>query len=235
MDRVSFDRLALMAVATDLFHEKEGLMAACVCMRVSSVVFVHFLAPVYIQIENLIVVEFHSVCGNMSRRRGGRSSRADRYGMGDNQKVDEDDNVVGSAPYQLATEDGTAPALPVGAPPDPTPTLSVANSATEQRSSLWDLGRRKKTENPSVQDVPSEEEPLSPQNNDDVFHDEPVDGDGDAVNVERGNENDDDDDDSLEGYDMTLQELMYSTSSFYAIVVPGTFGFHTRLYFVIRN
>jgi hypothetical protein len=154
----------------------------------------------------------------MSRRRGGRSSRTDRYG--ENENVD--DIQVGTAPYQLATDDGATPAPAVGAPPEPTTTLSDANSNTEQRSSLWQFGRGKFPENTRTGEVPSEEEPLSPQNNEGPFIDEPEDEDDQAINGERGNENEDDgDDDSLEGYDMTLQELMYSTSSFYAIVVPG--------------
>jgi hypothetical protein len=157
----------------------------------------------------------------MSRRRGGRSSRADRYGIGDSEQVD--DMNVGSAPYQLATDDAPAPA-PAEAPPEPATTSIGAYSNTESRFSIWEFGRQQKTEKPSTEDVPSEEEPLSPRNNnEDVFHDEIVGEDGDDLNVEGGNENEDDDDDSLEGYDMTLQELMYSTSSFYAIVVPGTF------------
>jgi hypothetical protein len=153
----------------------------------------------------------------MSRRRGGRSSRKDRYGTDDDVKIDDTD--VASAPYQLATDDGTAPM--VGAPRDPTPT--AGDSSKEERSSLWKFGRRNKSENDSTEEVPSEEEPLSPQNNQDVFTDEmATEEDDEAVNNERGDDGDEDDDDSLEGYDMTLQELMYSTSSFYAIVVPGT-------------
>ena len=64
----------------------------------------------------------------------------------------------------------------------------------------------------------SEQEPLSPpsqnpNNSNDIFRDEPE-GDGEE-------DVDDDDDDSYEEREMTLQELMYSSSSFYAIVVPG--------------
>ncbi|KAG7342281.1 presenilin [Nitzschia inconspicua] len=148
----------------------------------------------------------------MSRRRGIRSSRRDRYGPEEDEKVDETD--IATAPYLLATDDGTAPAL--GPPRDPTPL--AAHNSSEEPSSLWKLGRRKKSEN---EDVSSEVEPLSPQNDQDIFRDEPENEDDGAVNVERGNSSEDDED-SLEGYDMTLQELMYSTSSFYAIVVPVT-------------
>lgn len=66
--------------------------------------------------------------------------------------------------------------------------------------------------------INSEQEPLSPPsqnpNNNDIFRDEP---EGDEENDE---EEDEDDDDSYEEREMTLQELMYSSSSFYAIVVP---------------
>lgn len=37
-------------------------------------------------------------------------------------------------------------------------------------------------------------------------------------------EEDDDDDDDEEGFDMSVAELLYSTSSFYAIAIPGTDG-----------
>ena len=141
----------------------------------------------------------------MSRRRTGRSSRRDRYGIEDTEAKEDAENT----PYTLATGDG-AMAAP-GAPRDPTPTSAEhMTEADGQQSSLWKLGRRN---NQGEEAAPHEEEPLSPQNNQESFHDEPGNsqgGDGD------------DDDDSLEGYDMTLQELMYSTSSFYAIVVPGT-------------
>ncbi|KAL3938214.1 MAG: hypothetical protein SGARI_001830 [Bacillariaceae sp.] len=140
----------------------------------------------------------------MSRRRTGRSSRRDRYGIEETEaKVDETENT----PYTLATDDG---AMAPGAPRDPTPTSAENKTEADgQQSSLWKLGRRKN----QVEDAaPDEAEPLSPQNNQEVFNDEP----GNS----QGGDDDDDDDESLEGYDMTLQELMYSTSSFYAIVVP---------------
>ncbi len=148
----------------------------------------------------------------MSRRRVGRPSRRDRYGIDDEEKLDETNVEAPAAvtPYQLATDDGVSPV--VGAPRDPTPT--AADNA-EKPSMLWKLGRRKSPSgNGDI--TPDEVEPLSPQAaNPEVFEDEPEDDDDD------GNDDDDDDDDSLEGYDLTLQELMYSTSSFYAIVIPG--------------
>ena len=142
----------------------------------------------------------------MSRRRTGRSSRRDRYGIEETEAKAED---AENTPYTLATDDG---GMTPGAPRDPTPTSAEHKTEADgqQQSSLWKLGRRKN----QVEDAaPDEEEPLSPQNNQEVFNDEPGDSQGGAA--------DDDDDESLEGYDMTLQELMYSASSFYAIVVPG--------------
>ena len=61
-----------------------------------------------------------------------------------------------------------------------------------------------------IQDATDEERvPLSPSRKmgkrPDIFRDE----------------NEDDDAESYEEHEMTLQELMYSSSSFYAIVVPG--------------
>jgi len=64
-----------------------------------------------------------------------------------------------------------------------------------------------------IDSINSEREPLSPSrdpNTNDIFRDEP------EVDEE-------DDDDSYEEREMTLQELMYSSSSFYAIVVPVSF------------
>jgi hypothetical protein len=147
----------------------------------------------------------------MSRRRTGRSSRRDRYGI-EEMEAKVDDTDVASAPYQLATDDGDIAPV-TGAPRDPTPTSAEhKNEENGQESSLWKLGRLGKKSNEDA--VPDEEEPLSPQNHQEVFNDEPE--------SRQSEDDDDDDDDSLEGYDMTLQELMYSTSSFYAIVVPGT-------------
>jgi hypothetical protein len=64
-----------------------------------------------------------------------------------------------------------------------------------------------------IQDATEEEQvPLTPErakgNRSDIFRDESA-------------ANDDDDAESYEEREMTLQELMYSSSSFYAIVVPG--------------
>ena len=60
--------------------------------------------------------------------------------------------------------------------------------------------------------IDDESVPLSPPRenvrNPDIFRDE-------------SGDNNDDDADSYEEREMTLQELMYSVSSFYAIVVPG--------------
>ena len=158
----------------------------------------------------------------MSRRRTGRSSRRDRYGIEETEaKIDETDNR-NNTPYTLATDDGAVtPGAAAAAPRDPTPTSADQHKneadgqqqQQQQPSSLWKLGRRKNNQGEDA--APDEEEPLSPQNNQEVFNDEPG-------NSQGGDDDDDDDDDeSLEGYDMTLQELMYSTSSFYAIVVPG--------------
>ena len=69
------------------------------------------------------------------------------------------------------------------------------------------------------EDANSEREPLSPcrdPNSNEIFRDEPT-----STNDENENDDGDDDDDSYEEREMTLQELMYSSSSFYAIVVPG--------------
>ena len=131
----------------------------------------------------------------MSRRRaGGSSSRRDRYGIGDEEKIDETD--AAAAPYQLATDEQVV--------------TEVQAESVFQKLGKW----------AGFATSNDEQQPLSPRggtsnnNNQDVFRDEPS-----------GDEDDDDEDESLEGYDMTLQELMYSTSSFYAIVVPGTYFF----------
>lgn len=71
------------------------------------------------------------------------------------------------------------------------------------------------------EDASSEREPLSPcrdPNSNEIFRDEPT-----STNDENENDDGDDDDDSYEEREMTLQELMYSSSSFYAIVVPVSF------------
>jgi len=71
------------------------------------------------------------------------------------------------------------------------------------------------------EDANSEREPLSPcrdPNSNEIFRDEPT-----STNDENENDDGDDDDDSYEEREMTLQELMYSSSSFYAIVVPVSF------------
>lgn len=150
----------------------------------------------------------------MNRRRGGRS-RQDRYGKGDEEKHGED----ASTPYSLHTEGTTL----VGRPQEPPSVLGVNHSVVRSKdappsttASVSALHR------PGVVDtdsIPAEEtEPLTPSNNNnnnsrDIFRDEPEDD---------GDDDDDDDGESYVDYDMTLQELMYSTSSFYAIVVPGT-------------
>lgn len=150
----------------------------------------------------------------MSRRRGGKSRR-DRYGLDDEVKADDTD-VVAAAPYQLATDERMAPSA-VGAPRNPTSTNSESNNNEETKARLWKLPGHKKTQADEEDEIPDESEPLSPRNNQEYFHDEPI-------GAEEDNDDDDEEDDeSLEGYDMTLQELMYSTSSFYAIVVPGSF------------
>jgi hypothetical protein len=147
----------------------------------------------------------------MNRRRGGRSRR-DRYG------IDEEEGKNGedaSTPYQLHTEAATS----VSRPQEPPATAVINKGVVSRRedapatttASVASLRR------PGIVDtdaVPEEVEPLTPSNNNnnnqDVFRDEP-----------EGDDDGDDDGESYIDYDMTLQELMYSTSSFYAIVVPG--------------
>lgn len=83
------------------------------------------------------------------------------------------------------------------------------DAETAQSASVDDVGED------SIDNGNSEREPLSPcrdPNSNDIFRDEP-----------NTNDDDDDDDDSYEEREMTLQELMYSSSSFYAIVVPVSF------------
>jgi hypothetical protein len=160
----------------------------------------------------------------MNRRRGeGRSSsrrRRDRYGVDEDEGKFEDEDVV--TPYQLATDEatpavGVAEAADTAAPAaiDPEP-IAEENPSTG-KSFFSRLGEKSKKIMAAVNSdfVADESEPLTPRNNNnrDIFRDEP----------EGGEDDDDDDDESLEGYDMTLQELIYSTSSFYAIVVPGKF------------
>jgi len=60
--------------------------------------------------------------------------------------------------------------------------------------------------------------PCRDPNSNEIFRDEPT-----STNDENENDDGDDDDDSYEEREMTLQELMYSSSSFYAIVVPVSF------------
>ena len=74
-------------------------------------------------------------------------------------------------------------------------------------------GRGLEPEAAPIQDADDEERlPLTPSRRTakrpDIFRDESA-------------PNEDDDADSYEEREMTLQELMYSSSSFYAIVVPG--------------
>jgi hypothetical protein len=148
----------------------------------------------------------------MSRRRAaaGSSSRRDRYGIDDEQKIDETD--AAAAPYQLATDEVAT---------------EVQEESVFQKLGKWAGFASDASKTTTATDSNDEQQPLSPRGNNnsqDVFRDEP------------GGDDDDDEDESLEGYDMTLQELMYSTSSFYAIVVPGTifFLFFFQFIFSVR-
>jgi hypothetical protein len=156
----------------------------------------------------------------MNRRHGGGRSRRDRYG------IDEDENHgenTASTPYTLHTEGRTSQS--VGRQQEPS--ASVRSSTKESllpSSTATTTPLASSLHRPGVLDTddvipPEEVEPLTPSNNNnngssnnnrDIFRDEPEDDD-----------DDDDDGESYVDYDMTLQELMYSTSSFYAIVVPG--------------
>ena len=138
--------------------------------------------------------------------RSTRRSRPDRYGV-----------APGDASGDVARAGGGG-----GVDPDPvlpTPTGNVKAIAASLFRGVGNFSSSNNTAGAGAghdddDNEGNEYEPLSPSRNpnagrNDIFRDEPK-------------HDDDDDDEDPMVYEMTLQELLYSTSAFYAIVVPGT-------------
>lgn len=157
-----------------------------------------------------------------SRRRGasGRSSsRRDRYGIQtEEEKFDNEvaDGYSSSVSRLVANFQGGSAPTPTGGL-DPILATPAARHANQEKvSSLNRPGNdddNNNNEDDDDDDNGDEYAPLSPtrsngNDQNDIFRDEP---DGD---------DEDDDEDDID-YEMTLQELLYSTSSFNAIVAPG--------------
>jgi hypothetical protein len=173
-----------------------------------------------------------------SRRRTGSSGRSsrrrrDRYGIEDEGKYNDDDIVptgYSSSNRLLASttavaNTATADGMDVD-PVLPTPAAGSQRNSTPLREKVSMLYRgagnfetdgndNAAADDDNDDDEGNEYEPLSPTRG--------VGGSGNDVFRDEEAEERDDDEESYEEYEITLQELLYSTSAFYAIVVPGTF------------
>lgn len=166
------------------------------------------------------------------RRSSSGRSRADRYGIADEvERAPDNTNDLHADAYSstrrvaggpAASNDNYAAAVEAD-PILPTPVANLANKVSSLFRGVGNFtataanSNNNGNEDDGDDDEGNEYEPLSPNraqgrnnNSNDIFRDEPT------------GEDDDDEDDPMV-YEMTLQELLYSTSAFYAICVPGTF------------